>query len=78
MGESSSPAYFFGIVILFDTVDLIVLVRFLFSRISRGGQICEFKNLAKIIFYNSATKEKWLFVNSNLREQSQNQKFAKI
>ena len=31
------------------TVDLVILVRFKFSRISRGGPNREFKNLAKII-----------------------------
>ena len=30
------------------TVDLVIFARFYFSRISRGGQIHEFKNLAKI------------------------------
>ena len=29
-------------------------------------------------YYNSATKEKWKFANSEQREKSQNQKFAKI
>ena len=32
------------------TVDLVIFARFYFSRISRGGQIREFKNLAKSIF----------------------------
>ena len=31
------------------TVDLVIFARFKFSRISRGGQIREFKNLAKIL-----------------------------
>ena len=33
----------------FDTVDVLIFTRFWFSRISQGGQIREFKNLAKII-----------------------------
>ena len=32
------------------TVDLVIFARFQFSQISKGGQICEFQILAKIIF----------------------------
>ena len=32
-----------------DTVDLVILAKFYFSQISRGGQIRKLKNLAKII-----------------------------
>ena len=32
-----------------DTADLVIFARFYFSRISRGGQIRKFKNLAKVL-----------------------------
>ena len=42
---------------LYNTVDLVIFARFQFSRIS-GGQIPEFKNLAKIIIITLALLEK--------------------
>ena len=47
---------------LSDTVDLVTLASFLFLQISRGGQIREFKNLAKIIIIIAPLKK-----NENLR-----------
>ena len=65
---------------------------YLYSNYCRSGNIREvliFANFARMgnsqiqesgynYHYNSATKEKWEFANSKLREKAQNQKFAKI
>ena len=40
------------------TVDLVIFARFLFSRISRGGKIRKFKNLAQIIIRIALLKKK--------------------
>ena len=41
----------------FNTVDLVIFASFQFSRISRGGQIREFKNLAEIIIIIALLKK---------------------
>ena len=43
----------------------------------RGGQI-RIEESREYYYYNSATKEKLKFANSELREKSKNEKFAKI
>ena len=54
------------------TVDLVIFARFIFLRIPRGRQTCEFKNLAKIIIIIVAllkkNEMKW---NSKFHEKSQ-------
>ena len=49
--------YFHLQVYLKTTVDLVIFVRFYFLRVSRGGQIREFKNLAKIIIMITLLKK---------------------
>ena len=44
-------------------VDLVVFAKFYFSRISRGGQICEFPNLIPYYYY-----ERYLSSESIIRE----------
>ena len=56
------------------TVNLVIFAMFYYSRILRGGQVREFRNLAKIIIIIALKKNE----NSKLREKSPNQKFAKI
>ena len=50
--------YFHLQVYLKTTVDLVIFARFYFLRVSRGGQICEFKNLTKIIIMITLLKKK--------------------
>ena len=38
-----------------NTVDLVIFARFIFLQISQGGQIREFKNLAKIIIMSATS-----------------------
>ena len=54
-----------------STVDLVIFVMFNFSRNSRGGQI-------RKIYFIIALLKKYKVTNSNFREKSENQKFAKI
>ena len=65
-----------GVTLLGITVDMVIFPRFQFSR---GTQVREFKNRAKNIIIIALLKEnKKNRHYSKLREQSLNQKFAKI
>ena len=47
-----------------NTVDMVILARFYFSRIARGEQILEFKNLAKTVIIIAQRKnENWRILN---------------
>ena len=52
------------------TVGLVIFARFQFSQISRGGQIREFKNFAKIIIMIALLKKNKKVANSKHRGTS--------